>query len=188
VTKNFLVIFCVIVFVGCTGNLDSNSADPGGGNNTSANTGSTVTAESAHWTQISYEYLAPNPPANCSSPEMFVVNNDMSWKWNWCAQQKAGTLTNDEMVTLNGRIESVEAVGFVPQTCTQVSFSGSLKVSVVFKPATQKVLHTLDSQGSCYTSPPNKVNELELYLAQLRAKYTGFDINPALGVELSNGE
>jgi hypothetical protein len=111
----------------------------------------------------------------------------MSWNWTWCAQQKSGSLSNDEMATLNGDIEAVETVGFVPQTCTQISFQGSLKVSVIFKPSTEKVLHTLGSNQSCYTSPPNKVNELELYLSQLRAKYTGFDINPSLGVELSSG-
>jgi hypothetical protein len=167
--KNLIVLLVPLVMLFGCGDNDVDATNPNGG---------TLTTESMVWTQVNYDYLAPNPPSSCTSSEKFQINNDGTWTWDWCEQHKNGALTMPEIVQVNDRVLQVQAVGFVPEVCMELSFAGRVELRATFKPSAERVLHTIDRSGSCYRAPSSDVNALEKLVTDLRTKYAGFDVNP----------
>jgi hypothetical protein len=167
--KSLIVLLLPLIMLFGCGDNEVDATNPNGG---------TLSTESMIWTQLNYDYLAPNPPSSCTSSEKFQINNDGTWTWDWCEQHKSGALTMQEIVGVNDRALQVQAAGFVPEVCMELSFAGRAELAVTFKPNTEKVLHSIDRSGSCYRAPATPVNELEKYVIALKTKYAGFDIQP----------
>ena len=131
------------------------------------------------WTQVHYESLLPEPPQTCDQAEEFTVTQNGAWNWEWCNENKSGTVTDAELAELNSRVAAVQEDGFSREFCLEIFYGGRIELDVTYKPSDGRTLHTLSARGSCFIADSVLVNAVGSHVTTLRDKYTGFHTQPA---------
>lgn len=126
------------------------------------------------WERVHFSDLLPDPPDACSEPEIFRVTKDGGWTWNFCVDERAGSVTTEELGELDRRVRAVSDAGINGEVCLELSYEGRRILEVRFPPERDERVHDLGRKGSCFRGDMPKVNDLEDYVDGLRVKYAGF--------------